>query len=212
MLASDVVAHRSVPPHDNSAVDGYAIRHVGPRPRRPDRAVGTGPGRRRATLWRKADTAGIAVRIFTGAPMPHGMDTVAMQEDCEAGAATVTIPPGLKPGANRRFAGEDVKAGGTILRAGCRLGAADIGLMASIGLAQVERCGRPLRVALLSTGDELAEPGTNARATGHVYDANRHALGHLLRGAGCNVTDLGIVRDDPAAIGECPGTGRGPRL
>jgi len=196
-LAVGIVAPRAVPPHDNSAVDGYAIRHA-------DLASGAETvlpiGGRAAAghpLGRPA-RSGEAIRIFTGAPMPEGLDTVMMQEDCVLEEGRVRLRPGIKPGANRRRAGEDVQAGAIVLEAGRRLRAQEIGLAASLGLAQVT-VYRRLRVALLSTGDELCEPGA-AVAAGAIYDANRYALAALLHGLGCTVTDLGILPDRLAAI------------
>jgi molybdopterin molybdotransferase len=141
---------------------------------------------------------GAAVRIFTGAPMPEGLDTVFMQEDCVEDDGKVRLPPGLKRGANRRSAGEDVTAGATVLAAGLRLRAQEIGLAASLGLTEL-RVYRRLRVALLSTGDEVREPGTPL-PPGGIYDANRYALRALIEGLGAEVTDLGILPDERGAI------------
>ena len=152
----------------------------------------------------EAATRGAALRVFTGAPMPEGPDTVFMQEDCEVSGLepgdtrTVVLPPGIKRGSNYRFAGEDIEAGSTVLRTGRRLRPRDIGLAASIGCDRLA-VRQPLRVALFSTGDEVHEPGTPA-APGCIYDANRHALAALLRGLGCAVTDLGIQQDRRDAV------------
>ena len=198
ILAGDIRAGRSVPPHDNSAVDGYAVRFAeldqdgetclpvigriaaGDSPALPD-----------------PDASG-AVRIFTGAAMPAGFDTVMMQEDCRAEDGAVRIAPGIRQGANRRFAGEDVEAGAVILRAGQRLRPQDLGLAASVGLTGLPVRTR-LRVALFSTGNELREPGA-AASPGAVYDANRFALAGLLEQLGCAVSDLGILPDERATI------------
>ena len=202
VLAEDVVAGVSVPPHDNSAVDGYAVRFEDLSAERETVlpivarvAAGDRPVER--------DPAGTAVRIFTGAPMPAGYDTVMMQEDCgerEApdGTRAVVIRPGIKRGANRREAGEDVREGSVILRAGRRLRAQDVGLMAAVGLTGAA-VRRPLRVAVVSTGNELEEPGRPLRP-GAIYDANRFTLSALVRRMGGLVTDLGILRDDPAEL------------
>ncbi len=201
ILAEDVVAARHVPPHDNSAVDGYAFAFDGLG---PDEATAfTLAGRAAAGHpFDRAVREGEAVRIFTGAPMPAGCDTVAMQEDCReedaGGERRIAIPHGLKRGDNRRRRGEDVSAGSTILAAGQRLRAQDVGLAASIGLTAL-RVHRPLRIAVLSTGDEIREPGAELPA-GAVYDANRYVLIGLLEALGCTVDDLGILPDEYGAI------------
>jgi molybdopterin molybdotransferase len=141
---------------------------------------------------------GHAARVFTGALMPDGADTVLMQEDCVAGSGEVRIRPGIKRGANRRLAGEDVVAGDTVLRAGRRLGPPEIGLVASLGHVAV-RVRRRLRAALFSTGDEVAEPGA-ARRHGQIYDSNRFMVACLLVRAGVTVTDGGILPDRPDAV------------
>ena len=197
ILAADLAASLDVPRHDNSAVDGYAFRHVDLKPGAPTRFRVAG----RAAAGHPAEGAramGTAVRIFTGAPMPDGFDSVAMQEDCRVEDGHVVIPPGLKPGANRRFAGEDVRRGTVGLAAGTRLRAQEIGLAAAFGLTEVT-VRRRLKVAVLSTGDEIAEPG-RALAPGQVYDSNRRTLVALLSGLGAEVTDLGILPDRPDAI------------
>ena len=198
VLAEDIRAGRSVPPHDNSAVDGYAVRFAELGPDGETRlpvigriAAGDAPG------LADPDARG-AVRIFTGAVMPVGFDTVMMQEDCHEDGDSVRIAPGIGKGANRRFAGEDVEKGATVLSAGRRLRPQDLGLAASVGLADLPVRAR-LRAALFSTGNELREPGAAAGA-GAVYDANRFALAGLLEQLGCAVTDLGILPDDRAAI------------
>ena len=130
--------------------------------------------------------------------MPEGPDTVMMQEDCRAEGDAVVIMAGIKHGANRRSAGEDIQAGATILRAGHRLRPQDVGLAASVGLNELA-VYRPLRTALFSTGDELCEPGADAPA-GAIYDSNRYVLRALLEAQGCAVTDLGILPDDAATV------------
>ena len=197
ILAVPMVAPRNVPPHDNAAVDGYAVFF-------DDLVPGTEtvmPVEGRATaghpLSRPA-RRGAAVRVFTGAPMPPGPDTVFMQEDCVEQGGTVRMPAGLRRGANRRRAGEDVTAGSTVLAAGLRLRPQEIGLAASLGFAELP-VYRRLRVALLSTGDEVREPGATL-ADGAIYDANRYTLGALLESLGAEVSDLGILPDDRVAI------------
>ena len=197
VLAADVVATINVPPHANSAVDGFAVRHADLA---PDRETDLPVGGRAAAghpLDRPIRT-GEAIRIFTGAPMPEGADTVMMQEDCVICENRVQLPPGIRKGANRRHAGEDVAAGETALTSGTRLGPAEIGLAAAIGRREL-RVYRSLRVALLSTGDEVHEPGTEL-PLGMVYDANRFMLATLLERLGCTVSDLGIAPDREAAL------------
>ncbi len=205
VLAEDIVAPRDVPPHDNSAVDGYAIYFddLAPGAETVLPVVGRAAAGHPLAGEHKRATA---VRIFTGAPMPPGEaaapgpDTVMMQEDCVEADGLVRIPPGLKRGSNRRKRGEDVKAGTVILRAGRRLRPPDIGLAASIGLTAVP-ARLPLRVALFSTGDEIREPGTPA-PEGTVYDANRFSLLAALQALGSAVTDLGILPDRLETIRE----------
>lgn len=197
VLAADVVAPFSVPPHDNAAVDGYAVAFDDVSAGAPT----TLPVTARVAAGRALDRAvprGEAVRIFTGAPMPAGLDTVFMQEDCRAEGGAVTLPPGIRRGANRRLSGEDVAAGAVVLTAGRRLRPEDIGLAASLGRRELPVRAR-LRVAVFSTGDEVREPGT-ALDAGAVYDANRFALLALLTRLGCAVTDLGILPDRFEAI------------
>jgi molybdopterin molybdotransferase len=197
ILAEDVDAPRDVPPHDNAAVDGYAVAFADlaadGATRLPVSArVAAGqalPG---------AAAPGTAVRIFTGAPMPAGTDTVFMQEDAREDGGAVLLPPGIRKGANRRRRGEDIAAGSTILAAGALLRAQDLGLAASIGRTRLRVRSR-LRVAVFSTGDELVEPGTPAPA-GKVFDANRAALVALLEQFGCEAIDLGIVPDRLDAV------------
>lgn len=197
VLAEDVVAPFNVPPHDNSAVDGYAVFFDDLTPE----AATLLPVTARVAAGHALDRPGRrgeAVRIFTGAPMPEGFDTVLMQEDCKAGEGTVAIPPGIRRGANRRRAGEDMAQGSTVLTAGRRLRAEDIGLLASLGRREVT-VRTALRVAVFSTGDEVREPGVPLEP-GCIYDANRFALIASLRQLGCRVTDLGILPDRLDAV------------
>jgi molybdopterin molybdotransferase len=195
ILAEDLIAERSVPPHDNAAVDGYAVRHAD---------LGEGEtrlpisARVAAGQWIEAVEPGQTVRIFTGAPMPEGLDSIFMQEDCRVEDGFVILPPGLKPGSNRRKAGEDVKQGAPLLSAGTRLRPQEAGLIAAQGRTEVLVFQR-LRVALFSTGDELREPG-QALPPGAIYDANRFMLAAQLREMGCAVVDLGILPDRLADI------------
>lgn len=197
VLATDVTARVTVPPHDNSAVDGYAVRGADLSAEAPVRlpvvrrvAAGDPPG--------DPVAPGQAVRIFTGAPLPPGLDTIAMQEDCTAEDGAVVLPAGLKTGANRRCAGEDVAAGAVVLSAGRRLRAADLGMAASVGYPRLEVRKR-LRVALFSTGDELREPG-EPLPPGCIYNANRYGMRALLEDQGCVVHDGGILPDRAAVV------------
>jgi molybdopterin molybdotransferase len=196
-LATDVVAERDVPPHDNSAVDGYAVRFADLADKgeiQLDVVGRAAAGHPVAGVLRP----GQAIRIFTGATMPAGSDTVAMQEDCREAGTSIFVPAGLRRGDNRRLASEDIRAGTVVLRRGRRLRPQDIGLAASLGRTALSVHTR-LRVAIFSTGDEVAEPGT-ALGPGSVYDANRYVLDGLLQDLGCVVDDLGILPDRPAAV------------
>jgi molybdopterin molybdotransferase len=197
VLAADVVAPIDLPPFDNSAVDGYAARHADLGTKGETTLVIVD----RVTAGRATGReigAGEAIRIFTGAPMPQGADTVFMQEDVRVDGETVIVPPGLKRGANRRLAGEDVASGSVALRAGRRLQPQDSGMAAALGL-QALPVRRRVRVAIFSTGDEIVEPGTVLPAAG-LYDANRELLHGLLTQLGAEVSDLGILRDDPEKL------------
>jgi molybdopterin molybdotransferase len=198
-LAAPIRAPRDVPAFDNAAVDGYAFAF------RPELAGGASltlaEGRAAAGHpLTSCVPSGACVRVLTGAPRPVGTDTVALQESTGIVGVEVRIPGGLRAGANRRRAGEDVVAGSLVLDRGDRLGPAEIGVVAELGLASIE-VYRPLRVALLSSGDELIEPGCPMRAGG-VYDANRHMLRGLLRNLPVAVVDLGILPDDANAVRE----------
>jgi molybdopterin molybdotransferase len=191
-LAKDIAAAENVPRHDNSAVDGYAIAFTDLSPGTETRF----PVKGRATAGHPFSgtlPSGAALRIFTGAVMPAGLDTVAMQEDCTEGGGHVTIPAGLACGANRRFAGEDVEAGRVVLHRGQRLRPQDIGLAATVGRERLS-VFRRLRVAVFSTGDEVVDPGGKL-PRGAVYDANRYTLGAMVEALGAEVTDLGILPD-----------------
>src|SRR5262249_8781733 len=170
VIARDVVAPIDLPPFDNSAVDGYAVRHADLDANAETRLAvveRVAAGRAAARVL----AAGAAVRIFTGAPMPVGADTVFMQEDVRRDGKAVIVPAGLKVGANRRLAGEDVRAGSIVLPAGRRLAAQHVALAAAIGLTPPDLVPR-LRVAPFSTRDESVEPGT-ARPDAPVLDTNR---------------------------------------
>jgi molybdopterin molybdotransferase len=199
ILARDVVASMSLPPYANSAVDGFAFAHSDLVPGRETVLPVSGRAAAGHPLGRPAERGG-AIRIFTGAPMPEGTDTVMMQEDCVVEDGRVRLKPGIKKGANRRHAGEDVAEGAVALAAGRRLAPADLGLAAALGYGELP-VFRRLRVALLSTGDEVSDPGT-ALPPGMIYDANRFMLAALLGKLGCDVTDFGIRPDREAALAD----------
>jgi len=197
ILASDMTALRDSPPVDNAAVDGWAFRHADYSKGKPLQQVA-----RIAAGDPVLDTlsGGCCARIFTGASMPVSADTVAMQEDCTDDHGTIAIPPGLKPGANRRKAGEDVKTGDVLVAAGNVLRPADIAAAAASGIASLTT-RKQLRIGLLSTGDAIIQPGQSAH-TGQIYDANRPMLAALLEHPIIALRDLGHVRDDAARIRE----------
>jgi molybdopterin molybdotransferase len=197
VLREDVVAPVDVPGHGNSAVDGYAVHFDDLTPEAETVLPVCGRAAAGHPLDRPA-RRGEAVRIFTGAPLPEGADTVMMQEDCREAGGTVAIRPGIARGANQRAAGEDVAAGSTVLAAGRRLRPPDLGLAAAVGCDRLT-VARPLRAAVLSTGDELCPPGRD-RAPGQIYDSNRTTVAALLRALGCRVEDLGILADDRATV------------
>jgi len=197
VLARDVAAPLPLPPFTNSAVDGYAVP-ASDLPRELEQAFPV-TARVQAGVTGQAAQPGHAVRIFTGAPMPQGTDTVFMQEDVRIDdGGRVVLPPGLKPGANVRPAGEDIPEGHVALKAGRRLKPQDIALAAAFGLTALE-VTRRIRVAVFSTGDELASPGT-PRAAAQLFDSNRFMLMVMLKRLGCAVSDLGILRDEPVSL------------
>jgi len=199
ILAQEVISPFDVPAHDNSAMDGWAVRFADlPR----DGSV---------TLERAGDSfagkpfagslaAGEAVRIFTGGVLPAGADTVVMQERAEEVAGGVRIAAGAvaKAGTNRRFAGEDLKRGAAVFAPGQALNPAELGMLASLGIGEVS-VYRRLRVAFFSTGDELRAVG-QALGPGEIYDSNRYTIHGMLTRLGCEVLDMGVVRDEPDAL------------
>jgi molybdopterin molybdotransferase len=202
VLAEDIVSPVSVPPHDNSAMDGYAFDGAILATDAPAdhsiqlRVVGTALA---GAAWRGALAPGDAVRIMTGAMMPAGLDTVIPQEFCQVEGDVVRFPDRvLRRGDNRRFAGEDLMKGQPALRRGERLSPAALGMVASLGLPGVPAL-RKLRVAYFSTGDEILCIGEPPRE-GAVYDSNRYTVFGLLARLGCEVIDLGLVHDDPATL------------
>jgi molybdopterin molybdotransferase len=199
VLARDVLAPIDLPPFDNSAVDGYAVRHADLDGKAESRLVVV----ERVTAGRAAARAlpvGAAIRIFTGAPMPAGADTVFMQEDVRREGDAVIVPAGLARGANRRLAGEDVRAGSIALAAGRRLAAQHVALAAGVGVTALD-VFRRVRVAVFSTGDEIVEPG-RPRPAAALFDANRYLLIALIERLGGVATDLGILPDNPARLAQ----------
>jgi len=197
-LAQDVISPISVPPHDNSAMDGYAFdgAQLSLSQALRLRVVGTALA---GAAWHGTVQAGDCVKIMTGAVMPAGLDTVVPQELAELEGEHINVAPGrLQAGDNRRHLGEDVKAGQAALRRGERLGPAALGLLASLGIAQVSVLRR-LRVAYFSTGNEILSVGEPPRE-GAVYDSNRYTVFGLLTRLGCEVLDLGVVPDEPVAL------------
>lgn len=196
VLVDPVVSERTIPPEDNSAMDGYAVRAADVAaapvelPLVYEVAAGGHAPRRLA--------AGEAARIFTGAPMPGGADAVVRQEDCERREATVRIDVAVPVGENVRRAGEDVAAGDVVFEPGARLGPAHLGLLASLGRSQVAVHRRP-EVALLSGGDELVEPDGDVSA-GRIVSSNSYTLAAACREVGARSRYLGIARDEPADI------------
>ena len=201
VLAQDQVSALQVPPQDNSSMDGYALRCADLGEGAPSAAW---PVSQRIPAGSAAQPlqARTLARIFTGAPVPEGADAIVMQEDTETLAdGTVRVLRAPQPGQWIRRSGEDVTRGDAVLRAGQRLSPAEMGLAASIGLAQLPVAARP-RVALFSTGDELVMPGTvppQAMKPGAIYNSNRFFLRAMLQRLGCEVTDLGIVPDQREA-------------
>jgi molybdopterin molybdotransferase len=193
VLGEAIVPQINVPSHDNSAMDGYAVRFSDLD--KPLQEIGTALA---GKPFHGRIGAGECVRIMTGAVMPGGADTVVIQEVVKADGKVITIPPGQKQGQNVRHAGEDLKAGAAVLKKGRRLTSADIGLIASLGIAQV-KVVRRLRVAFFATGDELASIGAPLKE-GEIYDSNRYTVHAMLERLGVEIADLGVVRDDPALL------------
>ena len=196
VLAEDIASPVDVPSHRNSAMDGWAVRGA-------DVAMGE------ATLTEIGASfagkpfagkvaAGQCVRIMTGGVVPEGADTVVMQERAKANGKSITFAAGQKTGQNVREAGEDLKAGSIALKRGRIVRPAELGLIASLGIGEVS-VYRPLRVAFFSTGDELKSVGTTL-GEGEIYDSNRYTIHGMLTRLGCEVLDMGVVRDDPKLI------------
>ncbi|MBI5462923.1 MAG: molybdopterin molybdotransferase MoeA [Gammaproteobacteria bacterium] len=197
ILAAPVISTIDVPPYTNSAMDGYALR--GADLPSSDSARLRVIGRAMAgTPFAGQINAGEAVRIMTGAAMPAGADTVLMQERVQVDGEHIVVSQGHKPGENVRQAGEDMAVGSTVLEPGKHLLPAELGVLASLGIAEV-RVQRLLRVAFFSTGDELKSLGEPLEA-GQIYDSNRYTLHGMLARLGVELLDLGVIRDDRDAI------------
>jgi molybdopterin molybdotransferase len=196
-VSRSLVTTVNVPAFDNSAMDGFAVRGADLKAEGDTvlREIGS------AFAGRTFDGpvgAGECVRVMTGAVMPSGTDTVVIQEAVRVEGNRIVVPPGQKTGQNRRFAGEDLAVGSVAIPAGRLVRPADLGLLASLGLAEVTVRRRP-RVAFFSTGDELASVGAALRE-GEVYDSNRYTLYGMLARLGVDLIDMGVVRDDPASL------------
>ena len=189
ILASDVVSPLDVPGFDNSAMDGYAVRLADIGSGQPVPVAGKSFGE-----W----PAGTCIRIMTGAPVPEGCEAVVMQEQTEQTDNGVRFTAEARSGQNIRRRGEDISAGAVVFPAGTRLTTAELPVIASLGIAEVPVI-RKVRVALFSTGDDLQFPG-QPLGDGQIYDTNRLAVHLMLEQLGCEVINLGIIRDDPHAL------------
>jgi molybdopterin molybdotransferase len=194
VLAQDIVPQINVPAHDNSAMDGYAVR-FSDLEKNPLREIGTALA---GKPFAGKLGAGECVRIMTGAVIPAGADTVVIQEVVKKDGASITVPPGQKKAQNVRYAGEDLSIGKAVLKSGKLMKPADVGLIASLGIGEV-KVKRRLRVAFFATGDELASIGEKLKE-GEVYDSNRYTLHGMLARLGVEIIDMGVVRDDRAAL------------
>jgi molybdopterin molybdotransferase len=196
VLAQEIVPSINVPSHDNTAMDGYALRFsdLSDTDTRLEE-LGTALAGR---PFKGAVGRGQCVRVMTGAVMPEGTDTVVIQEVVETDGRHVVVPPGQKAKQNVRYAGEDLKVGVPVLQPGRLVGSADLGLIASLGIGEV-KVRRKLRVAFFSTGDELASIGKPLQE-GEVYDSNRYTLHGMLARLGVEIIDMGVVRDDPRLL------------
>ncbi|MCF5865740.1 molybdopterin molybdotransferase MoeA [Aeromonas veronii] len=195
VLASDIASPLAVPPFDNSAMDGYAVRLEDLASGTPLIMAGKAfAGQPYQGEW----PGGHCVRIMTGAPVPPGTDAVVMQEETQADGDRITFLAQPEPGQNIRRAGNDIGKGACVLPAGTRLTPREMPLLASLGVASVA-VRRPLKVAIFSTGDELKPVGTPL-AHGDIYDSNRYGVRAMLARMGCDCLDLGIIPDDPAQL------------
>lgn len=199
ILAKDIYSAINVPPANNSAVDGYAFSQKDFETATNGEFINVGISAAGRPFEDTVKT-GNCVKIFTGALMPDGCDTVAMIEDVTQEGDRITLPTSLNQGTNCRLAGEDIQKGGKLLSKGASLRPQELGYLASVGIGQVP-VFKHLKVAVISTGDELTEPGSPLEKGG-IYDSNRYILGAMLKKFGCEVRDYGIVRDSFDAIRE----------
>src|SRR5689334_17229066 len=197
VLAEDILSPVDVPSHRNSAMDGWAMRGADLKPDGEATLQEIGASFAGKPFGGRV-AAGQCVRIMTGGVVPEGADTVVMQERAKANGKSITFAAGQKTGQNVREAGEDLKAGSVALKRGRIVRPAELGLIASLGIGEVA-VYRPLRVAFFSTGDELKSIGTQL-GEGEIYDSNRYTLHGMLTRLGCEVLDMGVVRDDPALL------------
>jgi molybdopterin molybdotransferase len=197
VLAEDVISPVDVPSHRNSAMDGWALRGADLNAGAPTTLEEIGASFAGRPFGRPVG-AGQCVRIMTGGVVPEGADTVVMQERAQANGKSITVGEGLEAGQNVREAGEDLKRGSVALARGRIVRPAELGLLASLGVGEVP-VYRPLRVAFFSTGDELKSVGT-VLGEGEIYDSNRYTIFGMLRRLGCEVLDMGVVRDDPGLL------------
>jgi molybdopterin molybdotransferase len=197
VLARGIVSPINVPAHDNSAMDGYAVRGDDLRAAEPVTLIEIGTAYAGREFSGEVGR-GQCVRVMTGAVMPKNTDTVVIQEAVTTEGRRIAIPPGQERGQNRRLAGEDLAKGRPALRAGRLLRPADLGLVASLGIGKLS-VRRKLKVAFFSTGDELVQVGRKLKA-GEVYDSNRYTLWGMLARLDCEIVDLGVVRDDPKRL------------
>ncbi len=197
VLAEDVLSPVNVPSHRNSAMDGWAMRGADLAADRESTLEEIGASFAGKPFGARVGP-GQCVRIMTGGVVPEGADTVVMQERAKANGRKIAFAPGQKTGQNVREAGEDLKAGSVALKRGRIVRPAELGLIASLGIGEVA-VYRPLRVAFFSTGDELRSIGSRL-GEGEIYDSNRYTLYGMLTRLGCEVLDMGVVRDDPQAL------------
>lgn len=196
VLVDDIKSPRDVPTFSNSAIDGYAFSFddLASKDRKLEIVGEIFAGQMRE----KPLQEGEAVRIFTGAVMPAKADTCLMQENAEVKQALLIVPPGIKKGANTRHAGEDLRVGDVVVAAGTRLGAAELGAIATTGIDQIQ-CRKKLKIALISTGDEVIRPGIELKP-GQIYDSNFHLLNGLANSQNVILEDIGILADDEELI------------